>query len=699
MSRAARTLAALIAVLCCLAGTAVTPAVGHLRARADAATPPKRQTISISTLSPSYLRPGRPVRMTGTVFNDSGEPWGDVQVGMLASSVPFTSREDVAAASQVDPYQGFLGQQILDIGTFDDIGDIPPGESRSFSLTVPYEFLDLSGSEGVYHIGAEVRVTDGDGLRGSAARTLTFMPLVDEPAAAPVQLAVLWPLTAAVPWNGEEFVTDSLVKQFAEEGRLHFLAELGILATDMPLTWVLDPAVLDAARKMSDGFAVNGRELPPGSTAAQTARQWLDLVQDGVGNDVALAVPYAHPDIAALAHAGIRPGIRRAGRAGAQVLDQMRISRLGLLWPGNGRADQEVLDTAEQFNPHVALLARDTFTEQPESAVVELPTPGGNNTRDPETWPSLVVDEAFSKEGLRAQKAQTTLQWRQLVLANTALRSMFGSDEERTAIAMPTKRWWPDSAAAEADFFDGLRVPWINPVPVSDLTTQPAPEYDDGFAYPPAARRHELGRPILKLVRRVRRTSRTINGLLANPEQNRLETDKAFGLASSVAWRDDRQAGQQVAMDFLARNRTMTRSIDLEAPSIVTLSSDSGRFPISVTNGLDKPVTLQMQVTARDPGMTVQPIGPVTLQRDQRVTVTVVTNSRGVGITTLTARLFTQDGKAFGESATFQVRTTQIGVVVWVVMGIGAAVLFVAAARRIVTRVRRHRRVVRGVHR
>jgi beta-lactamase regulating signal transducer with metallopeptidase domain len=93
----------------------------------------------------------------------------------------------------------------------------------------------------------------------------------------------------------------------------------------------------------------------------------------------------------------------------------------------------------------------------------------------------------------------------------------------------------------------------------------------------------------------------------------------------------------------------------------------------------------------------VAPVGPVTLQRDQRVTVTVITNSRGVGITTLTARMLTQESRPFGENATFQVRTTQIGAVVWIVMAVGGAVLFIAAGRRIMLRVRGHRRRTRGI--
>lgn len=713
MSRAARRLGAVVAVVCCLASAAVTPVLAvpadagpgretrvRHRALPEAKAPvaPAQQRVSIETLSPSQLRPGRPVRITGTVLNDTEDVWGDAQVGMLVADEPITSGPQIAAASRADPYDGFSGEQVLAPGTFDDIGDVAPGQTKPFSLTVPYDELGIAGADGVYQVGAELRVTDGDGLRGSVARTLTFMPLVGDAATAPpVDLAMLWPLTAAVPWNGREFLDDSLVRQLADGGRLRALAEIGVSAGDRPLTWVLDPAVLDAARQMSDGFTVAGQERAADSDAATAAAEWLRLVRSALSKNPALAVPYANPDVAALAHEGIRPGLRKAQRAAERVLDDLGIARLGLLWPASGRADYGVLAAGKQFGPELSLLSRDTFADPPDDAVVDLPVDNPHTTNPGnETRPSLVVDRELSRRGLRAQPGQSVLQWRQLILANTALRSLYGGDARRTAIAMPSSRWWPDAAWRDADLFGGLQVPWINPVSATGLVRQPHPRYGGDLVYPARAERRELGPAILKKVRKVRRTSRTINDLLTNPEENRAQTDKAFGLSSSVAWRTDRRTGQRVATDFLETNRTMIDGIDLEAPNFVTLSSNSGRFPVSITNRLDEPVTVELAVSARDPRMTVAPIGPVSLQRDQRVTVTVITNSQGVGITTLTARMLTQEGRPFGRVATFQVRTTQIGALVWVVMGIGGAVLFIAAGRRIILRVRTHRRRVRG---
>jgi Family of unknown function (DUF6049) len=699
----------MVAVVCCLASAVVAPAAATTETRTDTArpqapppparpTPPVRQPVSIETLSPAQLRPGTPVRVSGTVFNTTNGVWGDAQVGMLAAGEPFTSPAQLADATRADPYDDFTGEQVLEPGTFADIGDVPPGQSRSFTFTVPYGALGLSGSDGVYWVGAELRATDGQGERGSVARTLTFMPHVSDPERAPVvDLAMLWPVTAPVPWNGQQFVNRSLSRQLVPGGRLRAIGALGASAGNLPLTWVLDPAVLDAAGQMSDGFRQAGTDLGPRSAPATGARAWLRTVRNAAGNSVALAVPYGHPDVAALAHADIRPGMRKAGRASERVLDQLGVARLDLMWPAAGRATQTVLDASEEFGPDLALLSRGTFENTPRHAVVDVRTHDTQGERrGTRSLPSLVVDRDHSRLGLRAQPGQTALQWRQLILANTALRSLYGDQSRRTAVAMPSSRWWPDATWPEAGLFRGLQVPWVRMVSVTGLLSRPHPTYRGEYNYPPAARDRELGAPLLDTIRKLRRTTRTVTNLLADQTEIRAETDKAFGLAASSAWRAEGQTGRRVAEDFLAANRSRIRGIDLETPDFVTLSSSSGRFPLSVTNRLDEAVTIRLQVRARDPRMTVEPIGPVTLQRDQRVTVSVVTNSRGVGITTLTAHMRTQEGKPFGKRASFQVRTTQIGAVVWVIMGLGATVLFVAAGRRIVRRVRAYRRSLRG---
>jgi hypothetical protein len=95
--------------VCCLVPAVAAPAQadrGHAAAARPRAAPPvapRRQPLSIEALSPSYLRPGTPVQVSGMVFNDTDGVWGDTQVGMMISDAPFTTTGQIAAATRADP--------------------------------------------------------------------------------------------------------------------------------------------------------------------------------------------------------------------------------------------------------------------------------------------------------------------------------------------------------------------------------------------------------------------------------------------------------------------------------------------------------------------------------------------------------------------------------------------------------------------
>jgi hypothetical protein len=55
-------------------------------------------------------------------------------------------------------------------------------------------------------------------------------------------------------------------------------------------------------------------------------------------------------------------------------------------------------------------------------------------------------------------------------------------------------------------------------------------------------------------------------------------------------------------------------------------------------------------------------------------------------------------GASFGRPWRFDVRSTQIGLVIWIVMGVGGAILFIAAGYRIVNRIRGNENPRRQAH-
>ena len=96
----------------------------------------------------------------------------------------------------------------------------------------------------------------------------------------------------------------------AAEGRLGRITAAGSrLGQQMPLTWVVDPALLETAEDMSDGYTVRAEDPSQPAvdgTGAGTAQQWLDQVRAASRLGDVATLPYADPDVVALRRGGLR---------------------------------------------------------------------------------------------------------------------------------------------------------------------------------------------------------------------------------------------------------------------------------------------------------------------------------------------------------------------------------------------------------
>jgi hypothetical protein len=107
-----------------------------------------------------------------------------------------------------------------------------------------------------------------------------------------------------------------------------------------------------------------------------------------------------------------------------------------------------------------------------------------------------------------------------------------------------------------------------------------------------------------------------------------------------------------------------------------------------VTNGLDEAITVRLDVKPQNPALKIDPIDAVELAAGQRRDVQVTSRTEGSGLTQVQVRLSTPDDRLFGVPWNFNVRATQFGLIIWIAMGAGAAVLFGAALLRIYARIK-----------
>ena len=129
----------------------------------------------------------------------------------------------------------------------------------------------------------------------------------------------------------------------------------------------------------------------------------------------------------------------------------------------------------------------------------------------------------------------------------------------------------------------------------------------------------------------------------------------------------------------------------LSAPSAVTLSSSSGQFQATITNGLDQPVTVALEAQSDD---ALKITGPrrVEVPAGGRASVLLTARTGENGIHDVTLRVTDKRGTPLGASTSMSIRSAQLSNVIWLFVACGAALLFGAIGVRLFRRIRDARR-------
>ena len=168
------------------------------------------------------------------------------------------------------------------------------------------------------------------------------------------------------------------------------------------------------------------------------------------------------------------------------------------------------------------------------------------------------------------------------------------------------------------------------------------------------------------------------------PDSSDVEAVHARDIAQvlGVRWRDLRSEGLAAARAAAARADRDLARITVEGPTAVTLSSSEGSFPITISNNTAHPVRLGVQIESSNPGLGVPDTESIDVGAGERHTLTVAIDMSRQSSATLTARMITPDGEAFGDPAVFNVRSSRVGAALWVAIGLAAAFVVVALVRR-----------------
>ncbi|PWI43732.1 hypothetical protein [Streptomyces sp. ICBB 8177] len=229
---------------------------------------------------------------------------------------------DLANATDHQITGSHLGVHVGDggevTGHTEPVAAVVPGETLPFTFKVPVSALNLRGA-GDYTLTLALAGSSGGSRLGQLRVRLPWYPPGTQ--GKPLDVAAVWPVTdtpheeAVSLGEGDAaqpvFRDDELAREFADGGRLH---QVVAVAAGLPVTWTVDPALLDEAQGMAGGYRVantpdsgSPQDSVPG-TGDTVASSWLTAIRGAVKDGSVVALPYADPDLASIARQGADTG-------------------------------------------------------------------------------------------------------------------------------------------------------------------------------------------------------------------------------------------------------------------------------------------------------------------------------------------------------------------------------------------------------
>jgi hypothetical protein len=592
-----------------------------------------------------------------------------------------------------------------------DITDrLDAGATAVFTLTAPADALSLGGF-GVYPLGVEARGRLGAAQSTGSTRlgiTRTFLPWMPA-TVAPTQVSWLWPLidtpsrdaTGVDVESGEAGGTnDRLVTELASDGRLGRLVSEGAY---LPVTWVVDPDLLDAAAALA-GSATAAPVATPAPTeeatptptptptptdagAARVAQQWLGTLSGGTTGAEVVALPYADPDVVALHRAGLDADLRQGHETGTAVARRVlgRFVTSDVAWPAGGLLDQASADTLAEIGFGATIL------DPAARPAVQAPsyTPDGRTDLKTATGAGRLAGLVYDRTLSSLVAADTSAPGQQALvlqrfLAETAMITAERPADTRTVLIAPPREWAPAQGMAERFVEASTRAAWVAPVPLSTLRAQPPDQAVrlKALTYPDTARKAELAPAHLARVSALENDVATFSQVLTEPDALLPPYQNAALRLSSIHWREHPGEASRLATAVTDDVTALRESVKLVATP-VTFGSKTGTFPLTIVNRLDQAVIVDLTLSPRTPRLEVRPTEPLTIraQRSEQANITASANANGLVF--VDARLRTPVGEPLGPVVSFRVTVTQIGTMGLLVTVGAAAVLFVAAGVRV----------------
>ncbi|MER5883882.1 DUF6049 family protein [Streptomyces sp. NPDC001941] len=691
-----RRTAALLAgapLLAGLAPGATTPA-----AAAEEGSGSRTVEVTLNSLAPSTPVKNDTLTISGTVTNQGKEPIDsahvDLRVGQRLSgrdAIDSTaSRKGYAGGSDGAPLGGYTVK----------IPKLPAGISQDFTLNVPVSKLDL-GADGVYQLGVSLSGrTPGDGEQVLGIQR-TFLPWQPEAAEKKTQVSFVWPListshlsarTGSDDQQTPVFEDDGLAAELAPGGRLDQLVSLGAA---LPVTWVVDPDLLATVDAMTRTYRVRTGETTVAGRNQSVAKQWLASLETAIQGRKVVALPFADPDLASLAHKGkevsgslshLQPATKVAETTVETILHVTPSTDFA--WPVDGALDPAIVDVATSAGAHKVISRSDSLRDDVGYTPTAARPIGGGTT-------AVVADAglsiAFQGDMTRAGSSTLAVQ---KFLAQTLAITQEEPDKQRSIVVAPQRMPTTAQIQSMVSALTGLTtLRWTQP---QDLLAAAAAKPDAGATtrVPPASRYPERLRDSelpVQAFRDMRTTQDTLDNfkvILTAAYRVVTPFGNAINREMSTSWRDrsiEAKAYRDSVQQYL---ESLTDEVKLIDKSDLMFSGRSATIPVTVQNklvqGIDH-LVLQLRSTKPtrlkfDDGRAVSE-QPVRIDGGHSQSVKFTASANANGPVSMIAQLYTEDGKPYGQPMTFTVKVSEITPTVMLVIAGGVLLLVLAGIR------------------
>ncbi|WP_225801989.1 DUF6049 family protein [Streptomyces sp. NK15101] len=682
-----------------LAGLLQAPVVAAPTAAEDG-TGSRTVDVSLDTLAPSAPVAGDTVTVTGTVTNRGKKTVTDATVNLRVGP-RMTSRSEI---DQVTGRTGFRSDS--DPAPLEDaptvkIPRLGAGLSTDFSLSVPVSELGLD-EEGVYQLGVSLTGQTSD---RQYDRVLgierTFLPYQPEATEKKTQVAYLWPLIASAHVSAQTatddqqtpvFEDDDLAAELSPGGRLDQLVSLG---KNLPVTWVVDPDLLASVDAMANGYRVKDGDLAAPGRNQALAERWLDALEKAVQGHKVVALPFADPDLASLAHRGkdvpgslghLQSATALAGMTVETVLHVQ--ASTDFAWPADGAVDPSIAAVATSAGADKVIARSDSVRDDlPYTPTAARPLGNGSTTA---VVSDALLSTAFDGDMVRAESSTLAVQE---FLAQSLAITLEQPEDQRSIVVAPQRMPSVAQAQAMATALEGLSGRrWTQPTDLlAAAAAKPDPDASttvpSGSRYPKELRDRELPVQAFRDMKTTRDELDDFKVILTQPERVVTPFGNAINREMSTSWRGEARAAAIYRNNVLDYLQTLTKGVQLVDKSDLTLSGRSATIPVTVQNKLLQGVdNLHLRLTSANKNR-LELNGdryaelPVKIGGGHSQSVKFTASANVNGQVPMTAQLYTEDGTPYGQPMDFTVRVSEITPTVMLVIAGGVLLLVLAGVR------------------